>query len=91
MPRTQTENIPKTALKFREEDVPVEILTSQEGEKTTKRKFSMIAHSGKIMLNHWLWGNLRIRLGGMVRVVQTDANDLLGSGNRRSQHRVAHR
>ncbi|HAH21635.1 MAG: hypothetical protein A2Y00_05470 [Omnitrophica WOR_2 bacterium GWF2_43_52] len=61
----QTEKIPKAALKFREEDVPVEILTSQEGEKSKKRKFSMVAHSGKVMLNHWLWGNLAIDLSGV--------------------------
>jgi len=61
----KTEKIPKAALKFKEEDVPVEILASQEGEKTKKRKFSMIAHSGKIMLNHWLWGNLAIDLSGV--------------------------
>ena len=61
----KTEKIPKAALKFKEEDVPVEILASQEGEKTKKRKFSMVAHSGKIMLNHWLWGNLAIDLSGV--------------------------
>ena len=61
----QTENIPKTALRFREGEEPVEILDLKEGEKTTKRKFSMVAHSGKIMLNHWLWGNLAIDLSGV--------------------------
>ena len=61
----QTENIPKAALRFKEEDVPVEILASQEGEKTKKRKFSMIANSGRVMLNHWLWGNLAIDLSGV--------------------------
>src|SRR3989338_5906077 len=65
MPHTQTENIPKAALRFKEEDVPVEILTSQEGEKTKRRKFSMVAHSGRVMLNHWLWGNLAIDLSGV--------------------------
>lgn len=61
----QTENIPKVALRFREADEPVEILASTEGEKTNKRKFSMVAHSGKVMLNHWLWGNLAIDLSGV--------------------------
>ncbi|MFH1458189.1 MAG: hypothetical protein ABIG31_03355, partial [Candidatus Omnitrophota bacterium] len=61
----QTENIPKAALRFKEEDVPVEILASQEGEETKKRKFSMIANSGRVMLNHWLWGNLAIDLSGV--------------------------
>ena len=61
----KTEKIPKAALRFKEEEDPVEILTSTEGEKTKKRKFSMIAHSGKIMLNHWLWGNLAIDLSGV--------------------------
>jgi len=61
----KTEKIPKAALKFREEDVPVEILASQEGEKTKKRRFNMVAHSGKVMLNHWLWGNLAIDLFGV--------------------------
>jgi len=61
----QTENIPKAALRFKEEEDPVEILTSTDGEKTKKRKFSMVAHSGRIMLNHWLWGNLAIDLSGV--------------------------
>ena len=65
MPHTQTENIPKAALRFKEEEEPVEILTSQEGEKTKRRKFSMVAHSGRVMLNHWLWGNLAIDLSGV--------------------------
>jgi hypothetical protein len=60
-----TENIPKAALRFKEEDVPVEILSSAEGEEKKKRKFSMVAHSGKVMLNHWLWGNLAIDLSGV--------------------------
>jgi hypothetical protein len=65
MPYTKTENIPKAALRFREAEDPVEILTSQEGEKTKRRKFSMVAHSGRVMLNHWLWGNLAIDLSGV--------------------------
>jgi len=58
------ESIPKAALRFREEE-PIEILTLKEGEKTKKRRFSMIAHSGKIMLNHWCWGNFAIDLSGV--------------------------
>lgn len=65
MPNAKTENIPKTALRFKEEDVPVEILALKDGEKTSRRKFSMVAHSGKVMLNHWLWGNLAIDLSGV--------------------------
>ncbi len=59
------EHIPKAALRFREEERPVEILASKEGGKQEKRKFSMVAHSGRIMLNHWLWGNLAIDLSGV--------------------------
>lgn len=61
----KTENIPKAALRFREADEPVAILSTGEGEEKKKRKFSMIAHSGRIMLNHWLWGNLAIDLSGV--------------------------
>jgi hypothetical protein len=61
----QTENIPKAALRFKEEEEPVEILSLKEGEKPSKRKFSMVAHSGRVMLNHWLWGNLAIDLSGV--------------------------
>lgn len=65
MQNNKTENIPKSALRFKEEEVPVEILASKEDGKPDKRKFSMVAHSGKIMLNHWLWGNLAIDLSGV--------------------------
>jgi hypothetical protein len=65
MPNAKTENIPKAALRFREADEPVAILASNDAEKTNRRKFSMVAHSGRIMLNHWLWGNLAIDLSGV--------------------------
>lgn len=65
MQDNQTKNIPKAALRFKEEEEPVAILALKEGEKPDKRKFSMVAHSGRIMLNHWLWGNLAIDLSGV--------------------------
>jgi len=61
----QSESIPNLALRFREEDVPVEIAELKEGDGKKKRKFSMVAHSGRVMLNHWFWGNFAIDLNGI--------------------------
>ena len=60
----ESQSIPQGALRFKEEDIPVEVAELQEGNKK-QRRFSMVAHSGKAMLNHWYWGNFAIDLKGI--------------------------
>ncbi|MBI3991448.1 MAG: hypothetical protein HY350_04780 [Candidatus Omnitrophica bacterium] len=60
----ESEIIPKAAFTFREEELGIQLTATRESE-TAKRRFSMLAHSGKIMENHWFWGNFAIDLAGV--------------------------
>ncbi len=61
----KTKSIPKSALRFKETELPVGITELKEPDKKDKRRFSMLAHSGKVMENHWFWGNFAIDLKGI--------------------------
>ena len=52
--------IPRNAMVFREDG---QFDFAGEGEKRT---FSMVAYSGKVIKNHWLWGDLAIDVAGVT-------------------------
>ena len=54
--------VPKQALQFAS-GIPGEFVLA--GEDGDRPRFSMVANSGEVMLNHWYWGNLAIDLAGL--------------------------
>ncbi len=62
----KTEKFPRQALTFREEEKSVNLAEdSTDTDEDKERRFSMIANSGKVIPNHWFWGNFAIDIEGI--------------------------
>jgi hypothetical protein len=59
----ETKKISKAALCFSEANSLAKVESFAEGEKS---KLSMIAYSGKIIKDHWYWGDLAIDTAGVI-------------------------
>jgi len=57
----ETRKIPRNALFFKEPGQ----FTFSEATEDDKKKFSMVAYSGKPIKGHWMWGDLAIDVAGM--------------------------
>jgi hypothetical protein len=61
--KKETKKISKSALCFMEVNSLAKVESFAEGEK---KKLSMVAYSGKVIKNHWYWGDLAIDTAGVV-------------------------
>jgi hypothetical protein len=58
-------DLPKSALTFRQEDIPIKVELAKREDGTTRRRFRMIAHTFKIMDNRGWFGDLVIDREGL--------------------------